>query len=67
MLKNKRFKKYRFLFKIKLCQPIEIEWSLNFRALTPTPYVKNKMADYLKERENSFSAIVFLLIFNFRT
>ena len=44
-LKYGRLKKYRFLSKIKLRPPIETVWSLNFRASTPTLYVKNKMAE----------------------
>ena len=44
-LKIRTLKNYRFLSKIKLHSPIEIVWSLNFRASIPTLYVKNKMAE----------------------
>ena len=44
-LKIWTLKKDRFLSKIKLRPPIETVWSLNFRASTPTLYVKNKMAE----------------------
>ena len=44
-LKIRTLQKYRLLSKIKLCPPIEIVWMLNFRASTPTLYVKNKMAE----------------------
>ena len=43
--KIRTLKKYRFLSKIKLHPPIETVRSLNFRASTPTLYVKNKMAE----------------------
>ena len=44
-VKIRTLKKHRFLSKIKLHPPIETVWSLNFRASTPTLYVKNKMAE----------------------
>ena len=58
--------------KVKLCLPIEIEWSLNFRASTPTLYVKNKMAEasFLPEKEGKKFFLghsrVFLLDFLFQ-
>ena len=43
--RNGHFKKYRFLSKINIRPQIEIKWSLNFRALMPMLYMKNKMAE----------------------
>ena len=60
-LKIRMLKKFRFLSNIKLLPPIETVWSLNFRASTPTLYVKNKMAEASllpKKEKNSSSAIV---------
>ena len=52
-LKKRTPQKYRFLSKIKLRPPIKIVWMLNFRASTPTLYVKNKMAEASLLPQNS--------------